>query len=53
MIYTYDTVIWGLNVSTLENKLQRVVTVCNDFGLNVNLDTCIVIKESQQTKWKR
>jgi hypothetical protein len=28
---------------TLEKKLQRVVTVCKDFGLNKNLDKCVKI----------
>jgi DUF1009 family protein len=40
---------WEPNESTLEKKLQRVVTVCKDFGLNVSLDKCVVMKISQNT----
>jgi hypothetical protein len=38
-----------LTESTLRKKYQRDVSVCKDFGLNVNLDKCMVMKMSQKT----
>jgi hypothetical protein len=46
MVYTDDIVVWEPNGSTLEKKLQRVVTVCEDFGLNVCLSKCVVMEIS-------
>jgi hypothetical protein len=36
MMHGDDIAIRKTNKSTLENKFHRVVTVCEDFGLNVN-----------------
>jgi hypothetical protein len=42
IVYTDDIVTWELSESTLDKKFQRVVSVCKDFGLNVNLDKYVV-----------
>jgi hypothetical protein len=53
IVYEDATVIWEPNERTLEKKFQRAVTVSKDFGLNVNLDSCVVMKISQKTgEWK-
>jgi hypothetical protein len=44
MVHTDDIVIWDLNESNLEKKFQKVVTLCRDFGSNVNLHKCVVMK---------
>jgi hypothetical protein len=50
MVCTDNVVIWELNESILEKTFQRVVSVCKDFGLNVNSDKCVVMKISQKAR---
>jgi hypothetical protein len=38
----------GTELSTLEKKFQRVVTVCKDFGINVSFDDFMVMKVSHK-----
>jgi hypothetical protein len=47
-VYADDTVIWEQNESTLEKKFQKVITVCKDFGIKVNLDKCVAMKISRK-----
>jgi hypothetical protein len=49
-LYANDIFIWEPNKCTTEKKFQRVVRVCKDFGLNVNLDRCVVMKISGKTR---
>jgi hypothetical protein len=46
-----NIIVWELNEITVKKKFQRLVTVCKYFfGLNVNLDKCVVMKMSQKAK---
>jgi hypothetical protein len=36
-------VTWELNESNLQQKFQRAVTECKDFGLNVICNKCVMI----------
>jgi hypothetical protein len=39
-----------LSESKLEKKFQSVITVCEDFRLNIYLDKCVVMKISWKTE---
>jgi hypothetical protein len=49
MTYADNIVKWEPNKSSLEKNIQRVVAVCEEFGLSVNLDKCVVMKISWKT----
>jgi hypothetical protein len=49
MLYTNDTVEWEMNKSTLEKISEKAVKAHKDFGLEVNLDKCVVMKMCQKT----
>lgn len=53
MVCIDDRVIWEPNENTLQNKFQRVITVCKDSELNVNLDKYVMKISQKKVMWKR
>jgi hypothetical protein len=49
MVYAVDIVIWEPNESISEKKFERIIIVCTNFGLSVNLDKYVVMKIIQKT----
>jgi hypothetical protein len=47
MVHADDINIWDPNESILAKKFQRLVRECENLGLSVILDKCVIMKMSE------